>query len=202
MEVSGDHVQGHPVLNGLLLCRGGVIVDDSQASLRLCSQCHSSLRSGSMPQYALANGIYRGRLPDEFHSMTWVEELACSLYRTWNMVTRLFCGLGDKPEDVERQPRVMSGNTCACENGILDLASILPRTPANMRDLISVSFIGSGELKSTYMMPVFHIRKPLVWSFLLWSKQNNPLYKDITLDSCILDQYPDYDLIPGLLKET
>lgn len=203
MEVSGDTQHGHPALDGLLLCQEGIVIDHAAAALRLCAQCHSSLNVGSMPQYALANGVYRGRLPKEFQDMTWVEELACSLYRTWNMVTRLYCGLDDDPAaDVKRQPRVLSGNTCACDNGVLDSASVLPRTPANMRDLITVSFIGSGELKSSYMMPVLRVRKPVVWAFLLWSKRYNPLYAKIDVDPHILDQYPDDNLIPGLLKET
>ncbi|VDB89145.1 unnamed protein product [Peniophora sp. CBMAI 1063] len=71
-----------------------------------------------------------------------------------------------------------------------------------MRDLITVSFIGSGELKSTYMMPILRIRKPVVWGFLLWSQKVNPLYEKITLDHNILDEYPEHDMIPGLLKET
>ncbi|KZV61622.1 hypothetical protein PENSPDRAFT_592603, partial [Peniophora sp. CONT] len=202
MELSGDASHGHPALDGLLLCQGGIVIAGEEASLYLCSQCNANLRTGTMPQYALANGLYRGRLPAEFQQMTWVEELACSLYRTWNMVTRLYCGLGDEQEKVAAQPRVMSGNTCACDNGVLDYAKVLPRTPANMRELITVSFIGANDLKATYMMPILRIRKPLVWAFLLWSKHNNPVYADIELDRRILDEYPDHDLIPGILKET
>jgi len=30
-----------------------------------------------MPLYALANGPYRGRLPEEFQDLTWIEERVC-----------------------------------------------------------------------------------------------------------------------------
>jgi hypothetical protein len=62
-----------------------------------------------MPKFALANNLYRGRLPSQFHNLTWVEEMVCAQYRYMAHITRLF----QSHDPV--LPNVLHGNTCAHE---------------------------------------------------------------------------------------
>ena len=43
-----------------------------------------------MHRYALANKLYRGRLPQEFRDLTWIEEWVCAKYFSAAVVTRIY----------------------------------------------------------------------------------------------------------------
>ncbi|KIO27385.1 hypothetical protein M407DRAFT_45631, partial [Tulasnella calospora MUT 4182] len=146
--------------------------------------------------FALANGLFRGTLPDRFQDLTWVEEMVCSIYRTTARVTRLYQSLN--PAD----PLVFHGNTCAYDMNILSTATVLPRTPSDILGQLSVVFVGPGPLKETALKSVFRIRKSKVWDFLLWLKENNPLYKDRLLSLDQLYLYEEDGCIPGLEDAT
>lgn len=50
----------------------------------------SALKHNKLPRFALKNGFYRRRLPEEFNDLTWTEEMVCAIYRTTVHVTRLY----------------------------------------------------------------------------------------------------------------
>ena len=58
--------------------------------LDICTQFHASLSKGMMPKFTLANNLYRGNLPCQFHDLTWVEEMVCTQYRYTAHITCLF----------------------------------------------------------------------------------------------------------------
>ncbi|KAI6044160.1 hypothetical protein EDC04DRAFT_462744 [Pisolithus marmoratus] len=71
----------YPALNGLMLDHRGVVCDEKgEAALLLCRDCSMSLSKERIPRFALANGLYRGELPDIFADLTWIEEKICALY--------------------------------------------------------------------------------------------------------------------------
>ena len=74
----------------------------------------------------MANQLYREVLPDEFHDMTWVEEMVCAIHRTTAHVTHLY----ESPDAT--QPFVYHGNVCAHEVNVVSMASVLPRTPGDI----------------------------------------------------------------------
>ena len=168
-------------------CTSGI-----SASLTICKDCYSSLEKEKMPKYALANKLYHGELPSEFKYLTWMEEMVCAKFRNTAYVTRLF-GSTDPA-----LPLVLHGNTCAHEMNVISTASVLPRTPSDINDMLSVVFIGPGKLQQKHLKNLFCIRKQKVWSFLLWLHDYNFLYSNIVLNPDILSQYPDDDCLPGL----
>lgn len=101
-------------------------LDDSTMCIFMCSECHSTLNWNIVPHYALKNQLYRGHLPDEFHDITWVEEMVCSLYRNMAHVTHLY------QSSDPAQPQVFHGNTCAHKMNIMSTATVLPCTPSNV----------------------------------------------------------------------
>ncbi|KAG1873153.1 hypothetical protein F4604DRAFT_776525 [Suillus subluteus] len=106
----------------------------------------------------LANGLFRGTLPDQFRDLTWVEEKICAIYSITAHVTRLF------QSSDPSQPKVFHGNTCAHDMNVMSTVSVLPRTPADINGFLSVVFIGFDPNR---MGTLFRVRKQKIWSFLI-----------------------------------
>ena len=168
---------GYKALDGLMLYKPAVRPSsDGNVILDICTQCYSSLRRASMPKFALANCLYRGHLPSQFHDLTWVEEMVCSRYRYTAHITRIF------QSSDPALPNVLHGNTCAHEMNVVSTASVLPRTPTDINEKLSVVFIGPGKLRPQFLKNIYRIRKQKVWDFLLWLVSHNLLYSDMPLD--------------------
>ncbi|TEB31911.1 hypothetical protein FA13DRAFT_1791208 [Coprinellus micaceus] len=140
--------------------------------------------------------VNRGQLPDEFNDLTWVEEMACSIYRNMAHVTRLFAS--SSPE----QPKVLHGNTCAHEMNVVSTASVLPHTPADIHGMLSVVFVGPGDFDPAKAGSLFRVRKDKIWRFLMWLKAHNRLYSGLHFSKNSLELFPDDGPLPGLANAT
>lgn len=70
-SMSTEFTYCNHVLDGLILDRGGVVLDTKDSGIiNVCSPCKSSLARKKIPRFALANGLYRGNLPHEFCDIT------------------------------------------------------------------------------------------------------------------------------------
>ncbi|KAL1690788.1 hypothetical protein GGG16DRAFT_55089, partial [Schizophyllum commune] len=197
-----EFVFGISGLDGLLLDKHGVILDyphprapsRTAPALQLCGECSASLLRNKIPRFALANNLYRGVLPSELQDITWVEEMVCSLYRTTAHVTRLF-----RSAD-ERSPRVFTGNSCAHDMNIVSTASVLPRAPDDVNNMLSVIFVGPGKFRMSMLgcQNMFRFRKSKAIALLKYLHSSNRLYHHIPMDYSIFDKYPDDDTFPGL----
>jgi len=181
-----------PRLNGLVLDADGLQICEKYTILRVCHPCNGYLPRSLMPRYALANKLYRGRLPEEFRNLTWIEERMCAKYSNTAVVTRLY-----QSSDLS-QPAVFHGNTCAHEMNVSSTAAVLPRAPSDVNGLLSVVFIGPSKFKPEYLGNMYRIRKSKVWDFLQWLKKHNRLYRDTILDEQTMDLYPDDGYLPGI----
>ncbi|KAG2104978.1 hypothetical protein BD769DRAFT_1393359 [Suillus cothurnatus] len=75
--MSSEFVYNTPWLNGVMLAKAGVATHTNvRVSLNVCSDCFSSLSHAKVLCLALANRLYRQQLPDQFHDLTWVEEMS------------------------------------------------------------------------------------------------------------------------------
>ena len=129
-------------LNGLILDKDGFVKSTADSDLLLiCHKCYKSLKLKWMPKFALANRLYCRRLPDCLQDLTWIEEMVCAKYWNTAHVTRLY--QSDNPAN----PRLFHGNMCAHEMNIVSTASVLPHTPSDINDLLSVIFIGPEKFK-------------------------------------------------------
>ena len=120
-----------------------------------------------MPKFSLANKLYRGKLPEEFCDITWIEEMVCAIFQNTAHVTRLY------QLDDPAQPRVFHGNTCAHKMNVVSTMSILPRTPSDINDLLSVVFISPGMFKVEDLGRVFQVCKKKIEWFLKWLSEHN-----------------------------
>lgn len=182
-----------PAIEHLMLHKQGIVsILDSSAVIQLCPDCFHSLSNHKLPKFALANNIFRGSLPDDLSDITWIEEIVCAIYRNTAHVTRLY-GSSDPSH-----PTVLHGNTCAHEMNVISTAAVLPRTPADVNDMLSIVFIGSNRPTAQALKKLFRVRKGKVMSFLMWLKNYNKLYEHIPIDHTIANQYPDDGVMPGL----
>jgi hypothetical protein len=94
-------------------------ISDTMATVRICNECKKSLANSKIPQFSLANNLYRGKLPVQFEDLTWVEEMVCAIYRNTAHITRLY-GSSDPA-----QPTVLHGNTCAHDMNVIFTMSVL-----------------------------------------------------------------------------
>ena len=149
-----------------------------------------------MPKFALANLLYQGQLPSQFHDLTWVEEMVCSQFQYTAHIARLFQSNGPA------LPNVVHGNTCTHDMNVVSTASVLPHTPANINGMVSFIFIGLGKLRPEFHKSMYQIQKEKVWEYLLWITTHNVHYLNMPLDCDILDQYPDNGAVSGMLLKT
>ncbi|KAJ3516563.1 hypothetical protein NMY22_g14178 [Coprinellus aureogranulatus] len=188
-----EFVFGNPHVDGLMLDRRGFThLTADVVTMNMCRKCYASLKRDCMPQLALANGLFRGRLPPQFSDLTWIEEMVCAIYRNTAHVTRLF------RSSSSNQPTVLHGNTCAHEMNVVSTAKKLPCTPADINGMLTVVFVGPGPFKPDDAGDVFRVRKEKILAFLLWLRDHNRLYSHLDLDMDAVSQYPDDGPLPGI----
>ncbi|KAE9398094.1 hypothetical protein BT96DRAFT_777026, partial [Gymnopus androsaceus JB14] len=189
----------HPSLDGLLLDPKGIRATDNlcnNVELYLCASCHTALSQGKMPRLALNNYMYRGELPEYLRDITWVEEMACSLYRTTAHVARIFGSSSS-----ETDPLQMRGNICAHPMNLFKNATTLPWAPSDLNDLISVVFVGPRKLRPEELRKLtpYVVRKPKIAALLSFLCTHDILYAGLPpVSENVLDLYPDDGILPGL----
>jgi hypothetical protein len=153
---------GIDVIDGLMLEPRGFKEQSMKGiTLQICCECHFALKKNKVLCLALANGLYRGKLPDQFNDLTWIEEMICAKYRNTAHITHIY------QSSDPSQPKVFHGNTCAHDMVVVSTASVLPRTPADINGMLSVIFIGPGKFQLNNLGLSFRIRKAKVCHFTL-----------------------------------
>jgi hypothetical protein len=184
---------GLSVLNGIVLESAGFKVSDKgQKIMQICNDYQSALTQTWVPHFALANYLYQRKLPDEFHDLTWVEEMVCAKYCNMAHITHIY-GSSDPS-----QPKIFYGNTCAHKMNVISTASVLPWMPADINDLLSVVFVGSEKFNLNCLWQLFRICKWKVWNFLSCLTTHNCLYRDIALNNSLMDLYPEDNSLSGI----
>ena len=100
--------------NKSLLCEySGPVLD--YTCNRVCDHCRGSIRKGKIPQLALANGLWLGKVPDELKSLRFVEKLLIARVRHTCSYVKVASGM-----------RKMKANIIAFESPIPKVYNILP----------------------------------------------------------------------------
>ncbi len=118
--------------------------------------------------------------------------MVCAVYHCTVQMMHLY-GSSDPS-----QPCLFKGNTCAHNLNIISMATVLPRTPADVNGMLGVVFVGPKCLVKSCLSTIYKIRKEKVWWFLCWLAENNPLYELVKLLKAHLDMYGENEIVPGL----
>ncbi|KAH0832151.1 hypothetical protein J3R83DRAFT_13062 [Lanmaoa asiatica] len=99
----------------------------------------------------------------------------------------------------------MRGNVTTYELNTADVASmvegrLMPRCPSILASLITITFIGQGQLPKNRLSTTFRVRRRVVHQALIWLKANNSdYYGDIEIDEGRLAQLPEDDVPEELM---
>ena len=198
----------HDLFDGKLLEPKGVSTEEcGKYRVNVCMSCHKSLSKetpNTPPPLSLANNKWIGRIPVEISDLTFPEQLLIAHLYPRVYVFKLF------PKnaggiDPSKLQRAMGGTVTTFEldmSGIVSMleGNLMPRSPALLASLISVTFIGLGRLPKSWLCQFFRVRRRKVHAALCWFKENNPkYYGGIEIDQGRLAQLPEDDVPEELL---
>lgn len=201
----------HDLFDGRLLEPMGVEGEGKDICVRVCKQCIEELgKDGDRPPpLSLANNMWIGRIPWQLQVLTFPEQLLIALIYPRVYVFKLFPKkMGGRREALQR---AMRGNISSYELSADGIASMLegrlmPRPPAILASVISVTFIGLEELPKNWLRTTFRVRRHFVAEALRWLKQHNPkYYGNIKISDSRIQQLPDDDVpeeISSLVRQS
>ncbi|KAE8250383.1 hypothetical protein A4X13_0g4771 [Tilletia indica] len=189
---------GDPALHGLALDRSGVHLHGNHTSLDICNECYKDLskENQSLPALSLANGNFRGRLPEHLQDCTWLEERLCAKYLASAYIIRLFDWTAPCAEP--ERPRVMKGHACAFPLNTMSTASKLPWAIGEDGALLSCIVIGPRKPRLQDFRNIFRVRKQKVLDLFMFLKQHCKGYPQFELDPNALNSLP-VDDVPELI---
>ncbi|KAG1836484.1 hypothetical protein F4604DRAFT_1518694, partial [Suillus subluteus] len=156
------------------------------------------------PRLSLANNLWIGRVPWQLQVLTFPEQLLIALLYPRVFVFKLFPKKFSGVRDASMLQRGMRGNISTYNMPLEGVASmlegkLLPRTPAILASIISVTFIGLGELPCHWMWTTFRVRRQVVFNALRWLKTNNTkYYGDIEISNSRIEELPEDDVPPEI----
>ncbi|KAJ3566046.1 hypothetical protein NP233_g7249 [Leucocoprinus birnbaumii] len=184
----------HVLFDGVLLHRPAVNDDNTGW---MCSECVRYLKRNKRPPLSLANHIFLGDVPFELRLLSLAEKILIPKYYPAAYVIKLY----------PRDPRARSWDHRLFTNGLKgnvasyplspeDIAeyvapSILPPSAHILSSTICVTFVGPNGKPERFFPDTVYVRRGRVRDALLWLKDNNPLYQDITISEENLSMLPE-----------
>ncbi|KAJ6518279.1 hypothetical protein C8R47DRAFT_914777, partial [Mycena vitilis] len=164
----------------------------------ICCQCSDSLAKGCdrPPQYSLANNLWIGRTPWPLRILTFPEQLLIALLYPRVFVFKLHprCPGRMDPNTLQRGMRGTVSTYDLDSDGIAAMLAgdLMPRPPAVLASVISVTYIGLGQLPKNWLRSTFRVRRKAVFDALSWLKENNPkYYGHIKIDTSRMAALPE-----------
>lgn len=205
--------QQHTLFDGKLLEPKGVLGDGNHAVVMTCADCFNDLKkpTNQPPQYSLANNMWIGQIPWKLQRLTFPEQLLIALLYPRVYVFKLYPTKFRGTRDATALQRGMRGNVSTYDmdmEGIVEMVegNLMPRPPAILASVISVTFIGLGDLPKKWLRTTFRVRRQVVFEALHWLKNNNPkYYGGIEIDGHRIAQLPEDDVpeeVLGIVRQS
>jgi hypothetical protein len=138
--------------------------------------------------------MWIGDVPEELKDLTIVEEKLIAIYRHNCCVIKLQSPFHSS----STSQSALKGNAIAFPQNVPNIASNLPLVMSTLCDTIKVIFIGSHPPTRGQARKILTVRKRKVLHALQWLKQNNILYRNITINVENLNDLPDNDIPESL----
>ena len=192
----------HDLYRGRLLEPEGVVGENDDPLVSVCGQCLEELKKPGHkpPKYSLANGLWIGQTPWPLQLLTFPEQLLIALLYPRVYVFKLFPKRQQGARNMATLQRAMRGNVTTYELNLEAISSmvdgkLMPRPPAILASLISVTFIALGEVPKKWLHSTFRVRRQVVSNVLQWLKVNNPkYYRDIEISPTRINSLPEDDV--------
>jgi hypothetical protein len=194
----------HDLFHRMLLHPPGLSGD---GTCNACTECLRALKSDRTPKYALANGMWIGRIPHELAHLTLPERILIAKFFPAAYIIKLYPKKkGSRYWDKHQMYSGLKGNVSTYQldqaqiSSMID-GSIMPQVTDVLAATIGITFVGPKNLPEKCMPDMFRVRRSRVRKALEWLKEHNPLYANITISASRLADLPDDD-IPYELTST
>jgi hypothetical protein len=194
----------HDMFNDMLLHPTGLSTPEN---VNICSECIRALNSDNVPMFALANGLWVGRVPHELAYLTLPERLLIAKYFPAAYIVKLYPKKkGARHWDRRQMYSGLKGNVSTYQldqgqiSSMID-GSIMPQQASVLAATIGITFVGPKNLPDKGLPEMFKVRRVRVHRALEWLKANNPLYSNITISTSRLAALPEND-VPIELRAT
>ena len=192
----------HELFQGKLLEPAGVTVGEEDPIIGVCGECLQELNKAgeAPPKYSLANRMWIGKVPWELQVLTFPEQLLIALLYPRVYVFKLFPKRSTGASGLSNLQRAMRGNVSTYQLNTDTVASmvegkLMPRPPAILASLISLTFVAVGEIPKPWLHTMFRVRRAVLLKALQWLKMNNPkYYGDIEISTQRLEDLPEDDV--------
>ena len=172
---------GGPILEPLLFPREET--DKLNGMLRFCSDCNKAVRLGRRPEFAPANGLWVGDVPEHLPKLSFAEKLLIAKERHNICVVQV---------NQRTRQRRMEANAVCFGHPISRVYEVLPPTPEELEEVLVVTFIGNiNPSENDIKLTPFCVRRSVVMKWLNFLKLNHPGYANIGISSDNLMRYED-----------
>lgn len=170
---------------------------------QICRDCETELKLNRTPSLSLANNMWIGDIPPELSCLTLPERVLIARYFPAAYIVKLY----PKNQHLRLDPRSLTsglkGNVTTYPldakalSGYLD-GKTLPPHPRILAATIGITFVGLNNAPEQALKGLFQVSRTRVSKALAWLHENNPLYKNVTINSANLAALPEGDIPPEL----
>ena len=140
----------------------------------ICKTCDYALRRGRMPAQSKANKLDLENIPTELSDLSPLEERLICLRIPFMKMVALPCG----------KQRAIHGPAVNVPTDLTPMCTLLPRLPSQAQ-MVPMKLKRKLCYKGHYMYQ--YVRPAKVLAALEWLRANNPLYRDVKINSDWLD---------------
>jgi hypothetical protein len=158
----------HPLLHNILLCLEGVVMmSSSNVTLRICHQCHRTLKRGHLPKTAVANDLFFGPIPLQLANLTIIEEVLIAQRHAKSWIVHLHddsmtLGHSIGPPSTSTNPtaqQALKGHVIVFPAKPEALTPFLPPTLEDVLTALCVVFVSHTTPTKQWLLKIAH---PLV----------------------------------------
>ena len=146
------------------------VVPESHHKRWICKTCHNVLKRGTLPAQAKANNLELDDIPVDLSDLNPLEVRLISLRIPFMKMVALPCG----------KQRAIHGPAVNVPTDLTPVCTLLPRLPSQTQ-MVPMKLKRKLCYKGHYMYQ--YVRPAKVLAALQWLKLNNPLYKDVEINT-------------------
>ena len=169
--------------------RGKLVVYKSgrvSGGYRVCNTCYRSISGDHIPKAAVINGFDLGsnsEMPKYLRNLTEVEEMLIAKSRPFGKVRKL-----GKPWCSSANYQHMGGHVVVIPEKVSTVYTVLPPRSQSLMDTMKVIWVGKDKPNYADLKPYLEVRREVVRQALLRLKEDNPVYRDVTVDEELLNE--------------
>jgi hypothetical protein len=157
----------------------GPIIDKNCSNI--CKSCQQTVSAGKIPKFALARGLWLGKVPIELQGLSFAEQLLIGRVRHNRCVVRVGKGM-----------HKMIANAITFEHPMKKIYTVLPPPVEELDDVLAFIFTGPCQpTEEDFKRTPLLVRRNKVGKALEWLKINHKDYADLEISYKNLESYPE-----------